>query len=289
MAGTFEDIKESWMEDTWRKWVHWPNSQGGKSYAVPTWLNRASFPDGINDPEMQALKDTYPTLNEFLLRCAGVPVAGSAMVIGEHWQPRKHVSKAVEYRPVHNGAKLPVEITVDPGYGSHYVVEAIQNLGSTKVIIDEVATQSMVTDDVIEACKARPWWENVIGGTIDPFAGGSHIYGQLSPQETWRRNTGLTLRLPPRLSVEEYVSNLCVQLRDPQTQQSQILVSERCRRLIWEMGHWRKRKAPGGDYSVPSVSNCDAVKALAYYVADRQFAHLSRSVSGPKVSELSFT
>lgn len=290
MAGTFEDIKESWMEDVWRRWVRWPNPESGKSYAVPTWLNKVSFPGGRLDPEMIALRNSYPTTNEFLLRCAGVPVAGSAMVIGDYWQHRKHVVPALEYRPVHQGAPLPVELTIDPGYsgGSHYVVLAIQHLGATKLIIDEIAVQSKVHEAVIEICKSKPWWRNVIGGTIDPYAGGNHIYGALSPQESWERLAGVRLRLPPRLGVEEYVSNLCAELRDPQSQQSRIAISSRCSRLIWEMTHWRKKKSQGGDYSQPSATNCDAVKALGYYLADRSFTRLAGGRAEVKESNFSF-
>ena len=291
MAGTFEDIKETWMEDVWRRWVRWPNSESGKSYAVPSWLNTQSFPGGINDPEMLALKNSYPTMNEFLLRCAGVPVAASALVIGDYWVQRKHIVPQVEYRPVHNGAPMPVEIAIDPGYsgGSHYVVLAIQHVGASKLIVDEIAIQSKVHESVIEICKAKPWWKLVIGGTIDPFAGGSHIYGALSPQESWERLSGIRLRIPPRLSVEDYVSNLCSELRDPVNSMSRIAVSPRCTRLIWEMSHWRKRKSVGGSYSEPTKHNCDAAKALAYYLADRSFTKISGgSNSQPRVREYSF-
>jgi hypothetical protein len=291
MAGTFEDVKESWMEDVWRRWVRWPNAESGKSFAVPTWLNTVSFPGGRNDPEMIALQNSYGSQNEFLLRCAGVPVAGSAIVIGEYWQHRKHVVPNLEYRPVYQGAPMPVEITVDPGYsgGSHYVVLAIQHIGSSKLVIDEVAVQSKVHESVIEICKSRPWWKNVVGGTIDPYAGGNHIYGALSPQETWQRLTGFQLRLPPRLSVEDYISNLCAELRDPNSGQSRIAVSPRCQRLIWEMTHWRKRKAQGGDYTKPSDANCDASKALGYYLADRQFTQISRGSNTIKESAFAFS
>lgn len=290
MAGTFEDIKESWMEEVWRRWVRWPNTESGKSFAVPSWMNTHSFPGGRHDPEMVALRNSYPTLNEFLLRCAGVPVTHSALVIGEYWNPRKHVAP-IEFRPVHNGAPLPVEIAIDPGYaeGSHYVVEAIQHIGQSKLIIDEISVQSKVHESVIEMAKARPWWKNVIGGTIDPYAGGSHIYGALSPQETWERVAGVKLRLPPRLAVEEYVSTLCTELRDPVNHLSKITVSPNCQRLIWEMSHWRKKKQQGGAYAAPTKHSCDAVKALGYYIADRSFTRLSQGAHEVKTREYSFS
>lgn len=291
MAGTFEDIKESWMEDVWRRWVRYPNSEDAKSFAVPTWLNKHSFPGGIKDPEMLRLRNSYPSLNEFLLRCAGVPVASSALVIASYWSPKKHINPNIEFRPVHNGALLPVEIAIDPGYsgGSHYVVEAIQHIGHNKLIIDEIAVQSKVHEEVIDICKSKPWWSNVIGGTIDPYAGGSHIFGALSPQETWQRVAGLKLRLPPRLSVEDHVSNLCRELRDPANSMSHVVVSDKCQRLIWEMSHWRKKRSIGGGYSEPTKHNCDAIKALAYYLADRSFVRLSNGANEPRVSSYAFS
>lgn len=285
MAGTFEDIEESWMEDVWRRWVKWPNEESGKSFAMPSWLNTTSFPGGRNDPEMIALRNSYASLNEFLLRCAGVPVAASALVIGDYWVPRKHVAP-VEYRPVHNGAPLPVEIAIDPGFsgGSHYVVEAIQHIGSTKIVIDEIAVQGKVHEAVIQIAKSRPWWKAVVGGTIDPFAGASHIYGALTPQDVWARETGIRLRIPPRLTVEDSVSNLCGELRDSQSGLSRLVVSPRCNRLIWEMTHWRKRKSQGGNYSEPTKHNCDAVKALGYYLSDRKFQHIVGTKNELRVS-----
>jgi hypothetical protein len=291
MAGTFEDIKETWMEDVWRRWVRWPNKESGKSYAVPSWLNTASFPGGIKDPEMVALRSSYSTMNEFLLRCAGVPVAASALVVGNYWDARKHVNAHITFRKVHNGAPMPVEIAIDPGYsgGSHYVVLAIQHIGTSKLIIDEITMQSKVHESVIEICKQKPWWGNVIGGTIDPFAGGSHIYGALSPQEVWERNTKLKLRLPPRLSVEDYVSNLCGELKDPANSTTHILFSDLCPRTIWEMSHWRKRKSQGSSaFGEPSKVNCDGVKALAYYLADRSFNRISGGAAKPRISSYNF-
>jgi hypothetical protein len=240
---------------------------------------------------MIALKNSYPSLNEFLLRCAGVPVAASALVIGHYWDPRKNINPHMEFRPVHNGAPMPVEIAIDPGYsgGSHYIVLAIQHIGASKIIIDEIAVQSKVHESVVDICKSKSWWKNVVGGTIDPFAGGSHIYGALSPQEVWERTAGIRLRLPPRLSVEDYISNLCSELRDPTNSSTHILASDRCKRLAWEMLHWRKKKSQGSTFGDPTKHNCDAVKALAYYLADRSFTRISGGASIPKVSSYNFS
>lgn len=295
MAGTFEDIPQAWVEDVFRRWVRWPNPESGKSWAMPSWLNRRSFPGGRQDPEMIALQNSYPNIQEFLLRCAGIPVASSALVIGDYWNPQKHVVPQVHFRPVHDGGLLPVQIAIDPGFsgGSNYVVLAIQHIGPTAFIIDEVSVQGKVHEEVIELCKQRPWWPNVIksnGGTMDPYASQSHWYGSLSPAETWERKAGIRLRIPPRLSVEDTVSILCTTLRDPQTAQTGLVVSPKAQRLIWEMTHWRKKRTQGGSFAEPTKNNCDAVKALGYYLADRQYVRLAGGTHGqPRVREYTFT
>lgn len=283
MAGTFEDIPQSWVEDVFRRWARYPNDEDGKSYAMPTWLNSRSFPGGRTDPEILKLEHSYANTTEFLLRCAGVPVASSALVIGTYWNPRKHVVAETNFMPVYNGAKMPVELAIDPGYsgGSFYTVEVVQHHGPVKHVIDEVAVQGMVHEEVINVCRSKPWWNNIAkhnGGTIDPYAGVNHIYGALSPHEVWQRVGGITLRIPPRLPVEDVVSNMAVELKDPQTGRVNIVVSPKCQRLIWEMTHWRKKRNAAGTAMEPQKVNCDAMKALGYYLSDRKYARLS---SGP--------
>ena len=51
-----------------------------------------------------------------------------------------------------------------------------------------------------------------------------------------------------------------------------LFVSPKCERFIWEMNHWRKKKGT----NEPSRDNCDAIKAVAYWLADRYSFQLDR-------------
>lgn len=290
MAGTFEQMGEKgqWMEDLWRRWSRWPNPDGGKSFSLPTWANVWAYPGGRADPELLRLRASYPSEREWLLRVAGVPVPAVSLVLGSYWDRARHVDERVRYLPVWEGSILPVELAVDPGYsgGSHYAVLAIQRAGEEIRVVDEVAVSSMVHEEVIEICRKREWWERVSGGVIDPYAGSSHIYGARSPAEVWMSAAGKTLRPAPRASVEDLVNQVATALRNPATGRPALKVSPRARRLIWEMEHWRRARLPGGQgYGPPSRNNCDAVKALGYWLLDLQ-VRLSGGL--PRVEEREF-
>lgn len=272
LAGTFEDVTSSWYEDVWRRWARWPNAESGKSISLPTWLNTYTFPGGKLDPEIVAIRTSYESLNEFLLRVAGVPVTAQALVIGDYWEPRRNLDADLRFMPTsrESAMLLPVELAIDPGFsgGSHYVVEAIQVINGVPYVVDELAVQSLVHEEVIQLCRQRPWWPNVTGGVIDPYAGGSHIYGAVSPKDVWWTQARVNLRLAPRWPVDDSITRLCHDLRDPVTSRANLFVSGNCSRLVWEMSHWRRIRTKEG-YGKPSDKNCDAVKALSYWLADR--------------------
>lgn len=265
MAGTFENAMV-WFTEIWKKWVHWPNADMGKSIAIPSWLNIASFPGGRNDPEIKSIERTYATFTEFLVRWGGVPMASGALVMGNYWDEKKHIAN-VEFEPYDgDGNKLPVRLAIDPGYSgnSMYTVEVLQPRGSMWVVVDEVAVQSLVHEEVIDLCRTRPWWKHITGGIIDPNAGTSHVYGSASPQEVWWTYGRVPLRPSMKSSVDDSVSRLQFMLRDPATGKTKLLLSPRCERAKWEMTHW-KRVATKEGLGEPSKINCDALKALAYF------------------------
>src|SRR3990167_6126058 len=217
------------------------------------------------------MKNTYASFNEFLLRVAGVPVPSEALVIGEYWNPKRNIIDGMEFVATNrDGTIIPVELAIDPGFsgGSHYIVEAVQVIDGRVCLIDEVAVQSLVHEEVIQECQRRPWWRSVTGGVIDPYAGGSHIFGAQSPMDVWFKQTRVPLRMAPRWSVEDSESRLCHELRSPDNSQPNLYVSPNCARFIWEMTHWRKRKTREG-FAGPSPNHCDASKAVSYWLAER--------------------
>lgn len=267
MAGTFENAN-TWFVETWGEWVRWPNGALGKSFSIPSWLNTASFPGGRHDSEIEAISKRYATMREFLVRWGGVPLASEALVMGSYWDEKKHLSTSAEFQPYdREGLKQPVYLAVDPGYSGNsvYAVLALHRFGDNFTVFDEVAVQSLVHEEVIDQCKARPWWPNVTGGIMDPRAADSHIYGSVSPQSIWWRYGRVPLELSPRVSVDETVSRLQFVMRDPQNARTHVTINPRCNRLRWEMGHWRRKRTREG-LGDPSEGNCDATKALAYFM-----------------------
>lgn len=290
MAGTFENA-QTWFTETWKRWTRWPNVEMGKSLATPTWLNLHSFPGGKQDPELLLQRRQSASFREFLMRWGGVPMASVALVMGEHWDERKHVSQTVEFQQLElDGMRKPVFITVDPGFSgtSNYSVLAIQELKPNYFgIIDEVSVQSLVHEDVINLCRQRPWWRNVAMGVIDPYAGVNHVYGSTSPQEVWWTYGKIPLHAAPRLEVEELVSRIQFSMRGPDGR-SHVSVNPGCKRLIWEMTHWRRVTTREG-LGKPSDSYCDSIKALGYFLSTRYTEGINRLGQEPiRVSELRF-
>lgn len=273
-AGTFEEARYNWLEEYWKKGIRWPNPESIKSFTVPTWLNRVSFPLGKHDPGIQLLRASCRSFEEFLLRCGGVPVPHQSQVIGDAWKPAQHVLPQ-EFTRRKDGALCPVDLAIDPGYsgGSHYVVLAIQRdkcpLCASEVlhILDEVAVEATSYQKVIEHCRTRDWWPNVRGGIIDPYAGGQHVFGGPSPQQLWFEHSGVSLALPARVPVEELVGLVKDALTDPVHHHPHVVVDPKCLLLRREMTKWRKRKTPDG-FGKPSERGCDAVKALGYYIVN---------------------
>lgn len=267
MAGTFEKAN-TWFVETWQRWKRWPNDDMGKSLAVPSWLNRASFPGGRRDPEILAIEKSYATMREFLVRWGGVPLASEALVMGSYWDEKKHVSVHAEFQSHDkDGVRQPVYLAIDPGFSgrSVYAVLVLQRHGNHFNVIDEVIGSTLVHEEVIDLCRARPWWSNVVSGIIDPYAGVNHVYGGMSPLEIWWRHGKVQISPAPRLEVEEAVSRLQAVMRDPQSAASHVTINPEAKRLRWEMSHWRRVNTRDG-LGKPSDGNCDSVKALAYFM-----------------------
>jgi hypothetical protein len=212
------------------------------------------------------MERTYATFEEFLVRWGGIPLASNALVMGAYWDEKRHVLP-VEFEAYdRDGNKLPVKLAIDPGFSGNsvYTVEVLQQRGQQWVVVDEVAHQGLMHEEVIDQCRMRPWWKHVAGGIIDPNAGTSHVFGGASPQEVWWNYGRVVLRPSMKTSVDDSVSRLHFMLRNPATGKSQITFSPNCKRAIWEMTHWRRQATKEG-LGEPSKINCDALKALAYF------------------------
>ena len=109
-------------------------------------------------------------------RIAGQPVPPKGLVVPEV-RPDVHV-RDVAYVP-----GLPVRLAVDPGYAGAYAVEALQHIDGREVVVDEIYERGLVTEEIIEMAKSRPWWPDVEGGVIDVAAYQHH--SMPAPAEAW--------------------------------------------------------------------------------------------------------
>jgi len=276
LPGTFEEVRYQWMEDYWRRWVRWPNEDNAKSFTVPSWVNRVIFPLGKYDPEIAALRRACRDLNEFLRRVVGVPSQIPDIIMSDSYKVQHHVGNVEWVRKDSYGNILPVQVAIDPGHSSgHYVVLTIQIIDGVIRVVDEIDAIGETHGTVIQTATFRDWMPFVLGGTIDPYAADSEIFGAVSPKAEWWQQAKVNLTLAPRLHVEELIKLIKSFLRDPATGKPRLVISPRCTRLLWEMEHWRRKKSTDGQ-GIPGKNNCDAIKALGYFLTE----HLHRVAAG---------
>ena len=272
MAGTLENSL-SWYSDLTTRWAKWPNDDGGKSLAAPSWENHYSFPGGRDDPEIKILeRELGPAL--FAARVEGRAGMSGLLVFGDLFTGR-HIVNVDLIRIDDDGRSYPVEIAVDPGYAnpSVYWVGAIQRVGRYIHVIDEIVRQKAQHGDVILEAMTRPWWPQVVGGVVDPWAGASHIFGSSSVIEEWYDQAKILLRYDKanRVSIREAIQRHRYYLLDPYNDEPRILINPRCERMIWEYRHWREHQSDKlnvGTNRNPVDRDCDAMKAMSAYLVD---------------------
>ena len=115
LSGTFEGSR-GWYADHFSAW-RVVNADGAASFSIPTWSNRALFPGGRADAEIEALEATYPAA-VFRERFGGVPCPPATLVFPE-FEPSQHVAT------VDPAAVQTVELAIDPGYAGAYAVLAV--------------------------------------------------------------------------------------------------------------------------------------------------------------------
>lgn len=170
LCGTLEGSL-NWFAQLRDEWALGISSDiEGKSFVLPTWSNLAIFPGGYDDPEIQNLKKLYGrTPGLFEERCAGITSTPLGAIFRD-FRFTTHVSEGVKFNK-----KLPVYLGIDPGAGgpSPYVVAACQfypSEGEMKEACHVVDAVYMVGADFDAAHRevaTRPWYANIIGGSID--------------------------------------------------------------------------------------------------------------------------
>lgn len=278
MGGTFENTA-AWLENFWHKWKRWPNQDNAKSWTSPTFINKVIFPYGVNDPEYIGLKNDIlyahdaltgdtPGWDEFLRRLVGVPAATPELIFSDTFKPRTHIAN-VPYVRWRGDELEPVYAAIDPGYSgnSRYIVLAIQVIGKEIRVLDEIVGKGLTHEQMKYESAKKEWWPAMHSGTIDPYAGESHVYGGTAPADVWRQDKApgpVNVRAPQRLkNTDEEIRLMKTYLTG--INGWQLRISDRCERLRWELGTW-KRKKTNNVIGEPLKIGNDAIKALIYFL-----------------------
>jgi hypothetical protein len=271
LSGTIE-ASERWYPELVTRWLNGSNTENARSFILPTWSNTRLYPGGRNDPEIKALEATYPA-DQFKERFGAIPVPPATLVFKE-FSHVEHIKSAPYWSGNQEWAQEPVELAIDPGYAGAYAVLAVQWIGDTVWVIDEVYYQFRVAEDVIDECMARPWWKQVTGGVID-IAGRQH-QGQESHVEIWgkraRKKDGLGLGLRSnKVKIAQGIQRHKTFLINPFGGQARLFHDPRCKHTIREYGLYKYREMVDGKPIAEEPIDADnhAMKALAYWLYDK--------------------
>ncbi len=226
-AGTLEG-SVGWYPQLITAW----STGAGKGIALklPTWSNRTLFPGGRNDPKIKEIEATH-TDEYFMQRIAGEVVPPKGLVVPE-FRADLHVVD-LEY----GNPDLPVFLWEDPGYGArsaHAILAVRVDHGQVQVI-DEIYERNLLTDQLIQVCQRRPWWQKVSQIVTDPHYKDQH-HAVHSVSDVWIRETGLVPQgeygrlLPGIERLRGYF------LPDPISGRPGIVIDPRCRGLLSELG-----------------------------------------------------
>jgi len=279
-TGTFESSL-GWYPETW-KLYQLPNQQG-QSFSLPSWSNRAVYPGGYNDPEIQRLKanNTEDYFNE---RFGGIPSPPHGLVFPE-FRYLTHVKELqIEDKPIY--------LWIDPGYAGAYAVEVVQVIGDTVHVVDEVYEQGLVTDQIIDICLTKPWWRLVAGGAVD-IAARQH---QAMPAvaEIWVSKAKLLLQsqvVAEDAGRERLHTFLTV---NPIDHEPRLYVDPKCKGILSEFGvcpnpfsseaqpyKWKEDRTGVVVGKAPEDKYNHGIKALIYGLVDK-FGFVNRSGRGDR-------
>ncbi len=263
LSGTFEGSL-GWYAELWARWQG-ANTDGGKSFSLPTWSNLAVYPGGRNDPEIRALEATYPP-DKFQERFGAVPCPPATLVFKE-FRHLDHV-RAIRFGEERGDGTiwlppmLPIQLWIDPGWAGAYAVLAVAIHGGCVYVFDEVYAQGRTAQDIIAEIRQRDWWPRVRGGVID-IAGTQH-QGMESHVEIWRA-AGVPLRAQP-VPIPDGILRHRTFLRDPASGRPRLYHDPRCKGTIREYGLYKYREVVEGRAlsEAPIDADNHAMKAIAY-------------------------
>ena len=270
LAGTFEGSL-GWYPQLFQTWRHGEEEE--QSFSLPSYSNMHLYPGGKADPEILRLK-AMASDEFFMERIEGVPTPPQGLVFGE-FRPDIHISSDAKWV-----VGEPVQLWMDPGYAGAYAVEAVQEINGQICVIDEIYEQGLITDEMIDVARSRPWWKDVQGGVID-IAGYQH-QAMSAPAEIWLRETGLYLSAQ-KIRINEGTERLKSFLKtDPISNAPKIVFNPVCEGILSEFGvvpspldgqtrayRWRMDRDGNIVGDSPEDKNNHGVKAVVYGLVDR--------------------
>ena len=276
LAGTFEGSL-GWYPQLFQTWQF--GTVDEQSFSLPSYSNRHLYPGGKTDPEILKLK-AMASDEFFMERIEGVPSPPQGLVFGE-FRPDIHISEDAKWVKGE-----PVQIWMDPGYAGAYAVEVVQEINGQICVIDEIYEQGLITREIIDIAKTRPWWQDVNSGTID-VAGYQH-QAMSAPAEIWMEETGLYLSAQ-KVRINEGTERLKSFLKiNPETNAPKLIVNPSCDGLLSEFGtspspfdgqtrayRWKMDRDGNIVGETPEDKNNHGVKALIYGLVDKfGYGHL---------------
>jgi len=270
LSGTFEGSL-GWYPQMFTAWAAGADPEA-RAYSLPSWTNKYLYPGGREDPEIQRLKEVASD-DFYMERIEGKPSPPKGLVFSE-FRPDAHVVD-VEYVP-----DVPVHLWMDPGYAGGYAVEVVQVQGEQIQVIDEIYEVGLVTDEIIDIAKSRPWWPDVKFGVID-IAGNQH-QAMAAPAEVWLEQAGLYLS-SQKVKINEGTERLKGWLKiDPRTHAPRIVFSPKCIGIMSEFGmapnpfdgqtrayRWKTDREGNIVGDTPEDKYNHGVKAIIYGLIDR--------------------
>ena len=270
LSGTFEGSL-GWYPQMFTAWASGADKEA-RAFSLPSYTNMYLYPGGVNDPEIQRLKEVSSD-DFFMERIEGKPSPPRGLVFPE-FRPDVHISE-VEYEEGD-----PVHLWMDPGYAGAYSVLAVQVKGEQLCVIDEIYEQGLVTEEIISIAQTKEWWRDVRFGVID-IAGTQH-QAMAAPAEVWLERTGLYLS-SQKIRINEGTERLKGWLKiDPKTHAPRIVFNPKCHGILSEFGsapnpfdgqtkayRWKTDREGNIVGEIPEDKYNHGIKAVIYGLIDR--------------------
>ncbi len=237
---------ESWFTELFEL-GQGPNDQGVLSFPCPAWANPKNYPEGFEDPEIQAELSASSTPERFWERFGGQPQKASNLVLPE-FKNLLHVSSSTEFDP-----NLPVHLAIDPGHRC-YCVLFVQFVGDEIWVVDEIYMPGATHEAIIDMCTTKPAWVNVYSHErhVMDVAGAQQTGGRSkgTPYEAWAEDTDIWFERR-RWTIEAGILRLRSVLGfNLKTNRPFLRINPRCKGLIAEGGGGRSPIKKGGKWKM---------------------------------------